>query len=123
MEYGKTERYTDTEGGSMTDELRKPDIPVIVKLGDDEYTLSPLNANVMTYCEEEFGVGLEQIQELLKQKPHSTLRTILYALLKDNYPEMTKQDIGKLYSLNDYEELTQKVYQSLTGEAKIPEVR
>ncbi|MDD5512004.1 MAG: hypothetical protein PHI12_14545 [Dehalococcoidales bacterium] len=98
----------------MTDELRKKDEPIKVQLGSREYELSPLNANVLAHCEDEFGEGVDKVPQLLSKRPHSTLLSILYALLQDNYPELSKADIGRLYSIDDYERLSGQAVKALT---------
>ena len=42
----------------MSEELIKEDKPQVIKLGEGEYTLSPLTLNVMVGLEEEFDCSL-----------------------------------------------------------------
>lgn len=102
----------------MTEELLKEDKPRTIKLGEKEYELSPLNLNIMTYIEEDLGCSIEAIGKLLETegtKKATVLRQLIFALLKDNYPELTISEMGKLISLTNFEEVTNKIREALMG--------
>jgi len=98
----------------MTDELLKEDKPQIIKLGEKEYTLSLLTLNVMCGLEEEFDCSLSDIGDLLTKRQATTLRRLLYILLKDGYPELTKDEIGKMVRVKDLEQISATVGNALT---------
>lgn len=89
----------------MEDELLKEEKPRIIKLGDKEYTLSPLSLNVLCRIEEEFDCGLSKVGDLLTKRQATTMRSLIYILLKDGYPEITKEEIGKMVKLEDLEQI------------------
>lgn len=96
-------------------ELIKKEKPRLIKLGDKEYKLSPLNLNVMAGIEEEFGGGMEKIGEMMTEKMATSLRTLIYVLLKDNYPDMTKTKIGQLITTENLGEISSQIGEILTG--------
>ena len=100
----------------MTEELIKKDIPVKIKLGNKEYKLSPFNLNVMVGIEEEFDCSLNEVGNLLDTRQAVTLRKLIYILLKDDYPEITKAQIGQLITLKNFEEVSNQIAKVLTGE-------
>ena len=97
----------------MTDELIKEDKPQTLKLGEKEYTLSPLTLNVMVGLEEEFDCSLADIGDLLTKRQATTLRKLLYILLKDN-SELTKDEIGKMVKVEDLEQISSMIGKALT---------
>ena len=98
----------------MTDELMKETKPNTIKLGDVDYELSPLNLNVLVGIEEEFGVGIEQLGKMLTKKQATSLRNLLYILLKDKYPDLTKAQIGEMVRLDNFEEVSNAITVALT---------
>ena len=74
--------------------------PKIIKLADDkEYKLSAVNLNVLADLEEEFGCSLEEIRKKSDRKSFVVLRTLLLVFLRENYPTITKRQIGKLVTV------------------------
>jgi len=68
--------------------------PFEVVLGDgNSYHLAMLDANIMEQLEEEFNQGWEQLMTNVRIK---TLKSLLYYLLNPTYPNLTKNDVGKL---------------------------
>ena len=103
----------------MTDELMKEDKPQTIKLGDKEYELSPMNLNVMSYIEEEFDCNFTQFGKLLKDgkaKEVSSLRKLLFIFLRDNYPDLTINDMGKSITPDNLEETYNTMGLILWGE-------
>ena len=98
----------------MTDELLKEDKPQTIKIGEKEYHISPLTLNVMVGLEEEFDCSLSDIGDLLTKRQATTLRKLLYILLKDGYPELTKDGIGKMVRVEDLEQISTMVGKALT---------
>ena len=96
-------------------ELIKKDKERIIKLGKKEYKLSPLNLNVLASIEEEFGCGIDKIGDVLAKKMATALRTLVYILLRDNYPDMTKTKIGELITTDNLGEISTQVGEVLTS--------
>lgn len=85
-----------------------------IKLGDTDYELSPLNLNILAYIEEEFGVGIEQLGKVFAKKQATTLRNLLYILLRDKYPDLTKAQIGEMVSMDNFAEISEAITAVLT---------
>ena len=95
----------------MADELLKKIEPRKITLADGkEYKLSPINLNILARLEEEFGCQIDELGKKFDKPLASTIRVLLYVLLKDNHPEMTKEKAGSLVSM----ELLSKVSEILS---------
>ena len=74
--------------------------PSVITLGDNkEYILSPINLNVLADLEEEFGCSLEDLRKKSDRQSFSVLRTLLFVFLRENYPTITKKQVGKLVTV------------------------
>lgn len=91
------------------DELLKNEIYTI-KLGEKEYELSPVNLNMLTAIEGEFGCGIGALQDQFNQKQATTLRALAWIMLKDKYPELTKEDIGAKVNLKNLKTVAEKMF-------------
>ena len=104
----------------MPDELMKEVEPRTIKLADGkEYKLGPVNLNVLANLEEEFGCGLDELDKKFKKPSASSLRLLLYVLLKDNHPEITKEQAGRLVSMDIMPEVTQIINQVILASRAI----
>ena len=79
--------------------LTKPKGKKVVLSDGQEYTLSPFNLNTLADMEEAFDCDLQDIQGKLAGKTATSFRKLLYVLLKENYPELTLQDVGRLVEM------------------------
>ena len=87
-----------------------------IKMGDEQiYLLSPINLNVLASLEEEFNCGLNELAKQLTNRQASSLRTLLYVLLKDNYPQLDKKQVGELVTLDNMGEISGIVTEVLTS--------
>ena len=74
--------------------------PKTIKLGDGkDYTLPPSDLTTLANVEESLGFGMSQMQERMQAKTVITIRAVLCALLKETYPEMTAEQLGRLIPL------------------------
>ena len=71
-------------------------IETITLTDGKEYTLSPLDLNMLCEVERRFP-DVEPITKILDGKM-STIRLVLWLRLRDKYPEVTEESIGKLVS-------------------------
>lgn len=84
--------------------------PKKITLSDGkEYTLSPINLNVLADIETEMGCSLNELEKKFNKSQASSLRTLLYVLLKPNHPEITPEDVGKLVSVNLISEVSEAI--------------
>lgn len=81
-----------------------------IKLGEKDYELSEINLNILTAIESEFGCGIGALQEQFNQKQATTLRSLAWVMLKDKYPELTKEDIGSKVNLKNLQAVTEKLF-------------
>jgi hypothetical protein len=80
--------------------------PRKVILGGKEYTLSPVTLFTLANIEHEFGCGIGQVQSQITSQPATSLAKLLYALLRENYPEVTPDQAAKLVTLEDLKNLS-----------------
>lgn len=88
----------------------------ILKLGDKEYRLSPLNLNVMADIEESFGCSLMKLGKELEKRQAITLRKLIHILLKEEYPDITLSEIGKSITPSDLATVNETLAKVLAGE-------
>ena len=85
----------------MTDKLlKKVESRKVVLADGKEYKLGPVNLNVLTGLEDEFGCALDELDKKFAKPRASHLRTLLYVLLKENHPEITMEKAGGLVSID-----------------------
>lgn len=83
-----------------------------IQLGETLFTLSPLNLNVLEDIECEFG-STGAMVTALQDKPISTLKKILWILIRDNHPDMTPDSIGRMVEYQDIERLNEAIAEVL----------
>lgn len=88
-----------------------------VMLGDVEYKLAPINLNVLADIEDEFGRGLESVGKLFAKKQASTIRTLLWILIKNNGVNVTitREAVGIDVKLGDMASIAEKINQLITN--------
>jgi len=102
----------------MAKELTKKEKPGTIKLGGKDYELSPININVMGYVEDEFDCNFSELQKVLankKVKEMNAVKTLIHILLRDNYPDLTITEMGKLITMDNLKEVSDAVVKVLTG--------
>ncbi len=76
--------------------------PKTIKLADDkEYTLPPIDLTTLANIEKTIGFSLAKIGLKMEAEAITTLRSLVYALLKENHPELTLEDTGHLITLKE----------------------
>ena len=64
--------------------------PKIIKLSDGkEYTLPPIDLTTLANIEKTMGFGLGRFALKMEVETMTTMRILVYALLKENHPELT----------------------------------
>ncbi len=87
-----------------------------IKLADGkEYTLSPYNMNMMADLEEEFDCNLDELGGKLKGRMFGTLRKLLWIFLRENHPDMTLRDAGKLVEMDQVAGILKEITSALSG--------
>jgi len=81
--------------------------PKTIKLADGkEYTLPPIDMTTLANIEKSMGFGLGKFAAKLESETMTTLRALVYALLKENHPELTLDGVGHLITLKEIKELS-----------------
>jgi len=81
--------------------------PKSIKLADGkEYKLPPIDMTTLANIEKTMGFGLGMFPLKLEAETMTTLRSLIYALLKENYPEMTLEGVGHLITLKEIKDLS-----------------
>ncbi len=76
--------------------------PKILKLSDGkEYKLPPIDMTTLANIEKTMGFGLGKLQIKLENETMSTMRNLIYALLKENQPELDIDKVGHLITLKE----------------------
>jgi hypothetical protein len=78
------------------DVLTKKDKKYIVKIEGNQYELSPVNWNVLSGIEEETGAGFIDSVNSMQTTVYKSTLTLAWVFLRDKYPELTKEAIGKV---------------------------
>lgn len=87
-----------------------------IKLSDGKtYKLPAFNLNVLANLEEEFDCDIENLGEKLTEHTASAFRKLLWVLLRENYPDMSITDAGKLVSLDEMATVVKELTTALEG--------
>lgn len=65
-----------------------------------EYELPALNLTTLANVEKTMGFGLSKLQEKMIDETATTLRLIIYALLKETNPKLDLVECGKLITFD-----------------------
>ena len=87
-----------------------------IKLGEEDYRLSPLNLNVLADIEEAFGCSLMKLGRELEKRQAITLRKLIYILLKEEYPDITLTEIGKSITVSNLAAVNKTLRLVLAGD-------
>ncbi len=87
-----------------------------IKLGEKEYRLSQLNLNVMADIEEAFNCSLMKLGRELEKRQATTLRRLIFILLKEEYPDITLAEIGRSITTSNLAMVNKTLAKILAGE-------
>ncbi len=96
----------------MTEEVNilAQEKPKTIKLADGkEYSLPPIDLTTLANIEKTMGFGLSKMSAKMETEPMATLRNMVYALLKENYPDMTVDGVGHLITLKEMATLSETI--------------
>jgi len=84
--------------------------PKSVKLADGkEYMMPPIDMTTLANIEKTMGFGLGRFALKIETETMTTMRVLIYALLKENYPELTLDGVGHLITLKEMKELSNTI--------------
>ena len=78
------------------DALTTKDKKHIVKIEGKEYELAPINWNVLSGIETELSCSVVDLIPMLQKSIYKSTLTLVWVMLRDKYPELAKDDIGKV---------------------------
>jgi hypothetical protein len=78
------------------DVLTTKDKEYVVKIEGKEYEFAPINWNVLSGIETELQCSIAELIPLLQKSIYKSTLTLAWVMLRDKYPELTKDEIGKV---------------------------
>lgn len=85
------------------------------------YNLSGINLNVLADLEEELDCSLSEMMDKLNNRVASSLRSLLYVLLKKNHPNLTRDRIGELVTMDNMGDISSVIGDVLTAAQAVGE--
>ena len=88
----------------MSDEINilAQEKPKTIKLADGkEYKLPPIDLTTLANLEKTMGFGLGRLATKLESDTMTTMRGLIYALIKEEQPELTIEAVGHLVTLKE----------------------
>ena len=90
-----------------------------INLGGTEYELSTLNLNVIERLQDRWGFKIEEfkkeIDKRLDKESAKALKLMMWAMLADNYPEITEQEVGKHINVYNMEAHSKTIIEAMQG--------
>ena len=76
--------------------------PKTIKLADGkDYKLPPIDMTTLANMEKTMGFGLGKLQSKLENETMTTMRSLIYALLKEEQPGLDIDKVGHLITLKE----------------------
>jgi hypothetical protein len=76
--------------------------PKSITLSDGkEYKLPPIDMTTLANIEKTMGFGLGRLQTKLENETMTTMRSLIYALLKEEQPSLDIDKVGRLITLKE----------------------
>ena len=76
--------------------------PKSITLADGkEYKLPPIDMTTLANIEKTMGFGLGRLQTKLENETMTTMRSLIYALLKEEQPNLDIDKVGRLITLKE----------------------
>lgn len=95
------------------DILATPQGKVVTLSDGKQYTLSPMNLNVLANLEDVFDCNLDELQEVFSKRTTTNFRKFLKVMLQENYPELTLEDVGRLVEISQVSTLLSEMMEGL----------
>ncbi len=84
--------------------------PKSIKLADDkEYKLPPIDMTTLANIEKTMGFGLGRLQTKLENETMTTMRSLIYALLKEDQPNLDIDKVGHLITLKEMSSISETI--------------
>ena len=84
--------------------------PKVIKLADGkEYNLPPIDMTTLANVEKAMGFGIGRFGLKMETEPMTTMRVLVYALLKENHPDLTLDGVGHLITMKEMATLSETI--------------
>ena len=84
--------------------------PKSIKLADGkDYKLPPIDMTTLANIEKTMGFGLGKLTAKLESETMTTMRNLIYALLKEEQPELDIDKVGRLITLKEISSISSTI--------------
>ena len=84
--------------------------PKSITLSDGkEYKLPPIDMTTLANIEKTMGFGLGKLQTKLENETMTTIRSLIYALLKEEQPSLDIDKVGHLITLKEMSAISETI--------------
>jgi len=84
--------------------------PKTIKLADGkDYKLPPIDMTTLANLEKTMGFGLGRLASKMESETMTTMRSLIYALLKEEQPELTIDQVGHLITLKEISSISETI--------------
>lgn len=84
--------------------------PRVVTLADDkEYKLPAINLTTLANVEKTMGFGLGKLSTKMESETITTMRTLIFALLKEEQPDLDIDTVGRLITLKEMSAIAETI--------------
>ena len=81
-----------------------------IKLADGkDYKLPPIDMTTLANIEKTMGFGLGRLQTKLENETMTTMRALIYALLKEEQPDLDIDAVGRLITLKEISSISETI--------------
>ena len=81
-----------------------------IKLADGkDYILPPIDMTTLANIEKTMGFGLGRLQTKLENETMTTMRALIYALLKEEQPDLKIDEVGHLITLKEMSSISSTI--------------
>lgn len=86
------------------------DKPKVLKLADGkDYKLPVINLTTLANVEKTIGFGLNKLATKLDSETVTTMRSLIYALLKEEQPNLDIDTVGRLITLKEMTAISETI--------------
>jgi len=84
--------------------------PKSITLSDGkEYKLPPIDMTTLANIEKTMGFGLGRLQSKIENETMTTMRSLIYALLKEEQPNLDIDKVGHLITLKEMNSISSTI--------------
>ena len=84
--------------------------PKSITLSDGkEYKLPPIDMTTLANIEKTMGFGLGRLQTKLENETMTTMRALIYALIKEEQPDLDIDKVGRLITLREMSSISETI--------------